>query len=112
MSGSRSGEGKPPAASRSRSSALPRLYALERAGEDRFPPPFGNEHHMTLAVPLGLYLFNDVKTINAISIAQEITRSGVPGKCVDQLLCRPLCCRMGRHVEVENAAPSPIVPAE
>jgi hypothetical protein len=29
MSGSMSGEGKPPAASRSRSSALPRLYAPE-----------------------------------------------------------------------------------
>jgi hypothetical protein len=31
---------------------LPQLTAC--LPKDRFPPPFGNEHHMVLAVPFGM----------------------------------------------------------
>jgi len=53
----------------------------------------------------GFGLLHEVSTENPISIAQQIARRGIPGKCLHQLSGGPLGGRMGRHVEVEDAAP-------
>src|SRR5271167_3132255 len=51
------------------------------------------------------HLFSEVKAEDSVAVAQQVTRELVKGKCLPQLLSRPLCCRVGGHVEVQNATP-------
>ena len=48
---------------------------------------------------------DDVLLSAAISIAQHIARSGIPWKCLDQLVGGPFRCRMGCYFEMEDVAP-------
>jgi hypothetical protein len=50
-------------------------------------------------------LVNEVLAENLVPITQQITRRTVPWKGLAKLLGRPLCSRMSRYAEVENASP-------
>src|ERR1019366_8403037 len=41
---------------------------------------------------------------NRIGVAEQVARELVEGKCLPQLLPRPLCGRVGGHIEVKNTA--------
>ncbi len=45
-----------------------------------------------------------VITEDCIAVAQQVARELVKGKCLPQLLSRPLGGRVGGHIEVQNAA--------
>jgi len=51
------------------------------------------------------HLFSEVKAENSIAVAQQVTRELVKGKGLPQLLRRPLCGRVGSHIEMQNATP-------
>ena len=53
----------------------------------------------------GFRLLNVISAEDAISLAQHIARSGIPWKCLDQLVGGPFHCRMGCYVEMEDVAP-------
>ena len=40
---------------------------------------------------------------NSIAVAEQVAWELVEGKCLPQLLSRPLCGRVGGHIEVKNA---------
>ena len=40
-----------------------------------------------------------------ITVAQQVARELVKGKCLPQLLSRPFCRRVGGHIAVKNATP-------
>ena len=42
--------------------------------------------------------------VDAIAVAQQVPRRGVPWKCLHDLLCRPRCSWMFRHGEVNDVA--------
>ena len=42
--------------------------------------------------------------VDAIAVAQQVPRHGVPWKCLHDVLCRPRCSRMFRHSEVNDVA--------
>lgn len=42
-------------------------------------------------------------TEDAVTIAQQVTRRGVPGKGLPHLMSRPFCSRMSRDGEVNNS---------
>ena len=46
----------------------------------------------------------EVRTVDLISVPQQVTRRRVPGKGVNHLLRRPLGRRMFRHVEINGTA--------
>jgi hypothetical protein len=48
-------------------------------------------------------LFSEVVAEDRVAVAQQVARQLVIGKCLSQLLSRPFCSRVGRHIEVENA---------
>ncbi|MGB5494449.1 MAG: hypothetical protein WBM97_08215, partial [Sedimenticolaceae bacterium] len=41
--------------------------------------------------------------VYAIAVPNQITRRSIKRKCFDELLRCPLCCRMFRHIEVNNS---------
>ena len=51
------------------------------------------------------HLFAELGAENSIAVAQQITGELGKGKCLPQLLSRPLRGRVGGNVEVQNAAP-------
>src|SRR5271167_3410695 len=51
------------------------------------------------------HLFSEVIAEDSVAVAQQVTRELVKGKCLPQLLSRPLCSRVGSHIEVKNATP-------
>jgi hypothetical protein len=51
------------------------------------------------------HLFSELIAEDNIAVAQQVARQLVKGKGLPQLLSRPLCCRVGRHIEVQNATP-------
>src|SRR5262245_36990178 len=58
---------------------------------------------------LNLYPFHPaskLRSVDRISIPEQISRRGVIGKCFDDLLSGPLGCRMLGHVEM-NDLPAP-----
>jgi hypothetical protein len=50
-------------------------------------------------------LFSEVIAKDPIAVPQQVTRELVKGKCLPQLLSRPLRGWVGGHVEVQNATP-------
>ena len=42
------------------------------------------------------------RSIDRISIPEQISRRGVIGKCFDDLLCGPLGCRIRGHIEMND----------
>ena len=51
------------------------------------------------------HLFSEVIAKDPIAVPQQVTRELVKGKCLPQLLSRPLRGRVGGHIEVQNATP-------
>src|SRR5262245_41603084 len=51
----------------------------------------------------GIDLFSEFVSINPISLSQQIFRCTVERKGFDDLLSRPLCCRMSRDIEMDDA---------
>src|SRR5215831_16588058 len=51
------------------------------------------------------HLFSEVVAEDRIAVAQQVTGELGKGKCLPQLLSRPLRGRVGGNVEVQNAAP-------
>ena len=51
------------------------------------------------------HLFSEVIAKDGIAVAQQVARELVEGKCLPQLLSRPLRGRVGGHIEVQDAAP-------
>ena len=51
------------------------------------------------------HLFSEVLAKDGIAVAQQVARELVGGKCLPQLLSRPLRGRGGGHIEVQDAAP-------
>src|ERR1035438_3273088 len=49
------------------------------------------------------HLFSEVVAEDRVAVAQQVARQLVKGKCLSQLLSRPFCSRVGRHIEMENA---------
>src|SRR5262249_443380 len=49
------------------------------------------------------HLFSEGIADDGIAVAEQVTRELVEGKCLPQLLSRPLGSRMGSHVEVKYA---------
>jgi len=50
------------------------------------------------------YLFSEVIAEDRVPVPQQVARNFVIGKCIPQLLARPLGGRMGGYIEVKNAA--------
>ena len=50
-----------------------------------------------------LHLVDEVLAENLVTVTQQITRCTVPWKGLTKLLGRPLCGRMSRHAELQNA---------
>lgn len=48
-------------------------------------------------------LSSELITEDSIAVAEQVAWELVEGKCLPQLLSRPLCGRVGRHIEVQNA---------
>jgi len=53
------------------------------------------------------YPASKLRSIDRISIPEQISRRGVIGKCFDDLLCGPLGCRIRGHIEM-NDLPAPV----
>ena len=51
------------------------------------------------------HLFSEVIAKDGVAVAQQVARELVEGKCLPQLLSRPLSSRVGSHIEVQDAAP-------
>src|SRR5437588_2383064 len=51
------------------------------------------------------YLSAEVTSVDDIAIAEQVARELVEGKCLPQLLSRPLRTRVGGHIEVQDSAP-------
>ena len=51
------------------------------------------------------YLSVEVTAVDGIAIAEQVARELVEGKCLPQLLSRPLRTRVGGHIEVQDSAP-------
>src|ERR1700730_154588 len=49
------------------------------------------------------HLFSEVVAEDRVAVAEQVARRLVKGKCLSQLLSRPFCSRVRRHIEVENA---------
>jgi hypothetical protein len=45
------------------------------------------------------HLFSELKAENSIAVAEHVARDTVEGKGLPQLLPRPLCSRVGGHIE-------------
>ena len=52
-----------------------------------------------------LALFSEVIAKDPIAVPQHVTQKFVKGKCLPQLLPRPLRGWVGGHVEVQNTTP-------
>ena len=50
-------------------------------------------------------LFSEVITEDRFAVAEQIPRELLKGKCLPQLLSRPLRCWVGGHIEMQNATP-------
>src|SRR5215468_3369174 len=48
------------------------------------------------------YPASKLRSIDRISIPEQISRRGVIGKCFDDLLCGPLGCRIRGHIEMND----------
>src|SRR5271155_3685167 len=48
-------------------------------------------------------LFSKLMTKDSIAVAQQVSRGLVKGKCLPQLLSRPLRGWVGSHIEMQNA---------
>ncbi len=51
------------------------------------------------------HLFSEVVAKDLIAVSQHVTRGLVKGKCLPQLLSRPLRRRLAGHIEVQNTTP-------
>jgi hypothetical protein len=51
------------------------------------------------------HLFSEVIAKDPIAVPQQVTQELVKGKCLPQLLSRPLRGRVGGHIEVQDATP-------
>src|SRR5271167_3135838 len=51
------------------------------------------------------HLFSELIAEDSIAVAQQVARQLVKGEGLPQLLSRPLCGRVGGHVEVQDATP-------
>src|SRR6267143_2926216 len=51
------------------------------------------------------HLVSEVIAKDSIAVPQQVARELVKGKCLPQLLSRPLGGRVGGHIEVQDAAP-------
>jgi hypothetical protein len=51
------------------------------------------------------HLFSEVIAKDPIAVPQQVTRELVKGKCLPQLLPRPLSGWVGGHIKVQNATP-------
>src|ERR1700737_4156156 len=49
------------------------------------------------------HLFSEVVAEDRVAVAQQVAPQLVKGKCLSQLLSRPFCSRVHRHLEVKNA---------
>jgi len=49
------------------------------------------------------HLSSELSAEDSIAVAEQVARESVEGKCLPQLLSRPLCSRVGGDIEVKNA---------
>src|SRR5215468_2748372 len=46
----------------------------------------------------------EVVSVDPITIAHQVARHSVVGKCLHELLCRPRCGRVFRDIEMQNTS--------
>src|SRR5713226_5021994 len=51
------------------------------------------------------HLSSELITEDRLAVAEQVARELVKGKCLPQLLSRPLAGRVGGYIEVKNATP-------
>ena len=56
------------------------------------------------AMPMSRTCSPELIAEDPIAVPQQVARESVKGKCFPQLLPRPLCGRVGGHIEVQDAA--------
>ncbi len=69
--------------------------------DKRVLPGRAQRRHYFLDVH-GLDLGTDCRSVDAIPISDHVSRGGVPGECLGDLLCHPVGSRVRRHAEVHN----------
>ena len=67
--------------------------------------PRGARHGENFADAHVSHLSSEFIAEDSIAVAQQVARQLVKGKGFPQLLSRPLCGRVGGHIEVKNTAP-------